>query len=311
MWGGSSELIITQVRYVNDYIYVSGRVHLDASYNAGSWCAKGPVGKGFNAKVAAGWVSGSVGNGGENQLRAPDGSTIRAYISGCWQAGGCVPGNNDYIWIGQKVYNERGTWETVRCNNATSGGLIGVERDVLFGLMLIPETRLTGGQVYTLSLKMNGGEVKSTVESELDSVLQGSSFISDVLDKGGMSYSTVSAKVSIPVEVMCTATVKNDVDWGRLAFTTAYFDRYEKTGINVDCNGSASVTVTQKTADGINVGFGLTSMLTGGTTRPGTWPLRRTVNKGITTIPLFSHLYGTMSGAGKFSGVHILNVVFD
>lgn len=311
LWGGNASLTITQARYVNNYVYVNGQVHLPVNYNMASWCAKGTVGGKFKPTVALGWVSISKGSTVESWIQAPSGLRTRVYVAGCWGGERCVLDYNDYLWTGGKVYDAGGTWETVQCNNATSGGLVGVARSVPFGLILNPATRLTGGQVYTLTLNMNGGEVKSTTETELNSLLQSGSFVNDMWHTGGMRYNGVNATVTIPVEVTCTATAKNDVNWESLALTTAYFDRYKETGINVNCNGLANVTVTQKTANGVDVGFGLTSMLTNGTTRPGTWPLKRTVNSGTTSIPLFAHLYGTMNGAGKISGVHILNVEFD
>ncbi|ENQ0549363.1 hypothetical protein HEL10_023605 [Escherichia coli] len=310
VWGGSSNLAITKASYVNGYINVYGSINLPVNYNMDSWCASGGVNSSFKPDYATGWASISKGYSVGSWLVGVDGKRINVYVESCL-AGECRPDSNDYLWVGARV-SGGGKWITELCKNSNSGGgAVGVPRSLPFGMKLRTSEKLAGGQNYTLEINMNGGEIKSDSLSELNSILGNGHFVHDVWHSGGMRYNTTTARVNVPVEVTCSAIASNIVDWKQLEYTKNYFEQYKLTGIKISCNGNASVTITQRTSDELRVGLGLKSQLSSTTSKPGRWPIKTTVGAGITTIPLYAHLYGTMNDTGIFSGTHVLGVTFD
>ncbi|CAD5644759.1 Uncharacterised protein [Escherichia coli] len=310
VWGGNSNLAITKATYVNGYINVYGNISLPVNYNMDSWCASGGVNSPFKPDYATGWASISKGYSISSWLEGVDGKRIKVYVDSCL-SGECYSDYNDFLWLGGRV-SGNGNWATELCKNSNSGGgAVGVSRSISFGMKLRTSEKLVGGQNYTLELNMNGGEIKSDSLSELNSILSNGHFVHDVWHSGGMRYNTTTARVNVPVEVTCSVTASNNVDWKRLEYTKSYFEQYKLTGVKVSCNGNASVTITQRTSDELSVGLGLISQLSSTTSKPGRWPIKTTVGAGITTIPLYAYLYGTMNDTGIFSGTHVLGVTFD
>ncbi|MDK6581892.1 hypothetical protein QP300_24360, partial [Escherichia coli] len=209
----------------------SGQIHLPVNYNMSSWCASGTVGTSFTPSIATGWMSISKGSTIESWVEDSEGVQTRIYVDAC-TSGDCSSDSNDFLWLGGTVSGSG--WASTQCVSSDNA-MVGISRTIPYGMRLRPAQKLVGGQVYTLTLNMNGGEVKSDSESELNSVIRSGHFVNDVFWQGGMRYNSSTVTMDVPVEVVCTATAKNDVDWGRLVFSNNYFEEYKDTGINVSC----------------------------------------------------------------------------
>ncbi|EJS0406389.1 hypothetical protein NXD78_004523 [Salmonella enterica subsp. enterica serovar Newport] len=299
--GNASILNVTGTTYVNGSIIINGVASVRLGYF--------PYMCNNNSSMTYGYA--------RNFLLISKGLSVDQYISNGGQrykyTVAAVTGNINNLSLDYILKSETITWgrtDTVSCNGGEY--YLGVGGQLPFTLRLLPDTALPGGKVYTVEIVSYGGQVFGISDAVLTRSLAEQSFYTSINQNLLGTLPRIQTNVQIPVPVNCSGRIGEHLSWGDIQYQKGYFEKNRETKILVTCNGTAKAKVSLTGTAASSVGMGLTSELsTTSSSKIGIWPKTVNVGNGITTISLYGHLYGNMTGAGVISGVHIISLSYE
>lgn len=300
--GNASTLNVTSTSYVNGSVIMNGM----ASLRIGSY----PYMCDNNSSMTYGYA--------RNFLLISKGVSTEQYISDGSQrykyTVADVTGNINNLSLDYILMSETITWgrtDTITCNGGTY--YLGVGGQMPFTIRVVPNTTLPGGKIYTIEVVSYAGQVFGITDAILTRSLADQSFFTSIYQYllGG-TLPRIQTNVNVPVPVACSGRIGEHLAWGDIQYQKGYFEKNKETKILVTCNGTAKAKVSLTGTAAIPVGMGLTSELsTIASSKIGTWPKIVDVKNGVTSISLYGHLYGTMTGAGVINGSHIISVDYE